>query len=210
MRLGPLILLLAFVGAAIAAELPPCCRAPLAMGNPTDRSLYLLESQWTSDVGRTVRLNVLRGRPQVVALFFTHCEYACPIVVEDMKRIERALPDELRDQVDFLLISLDPDRDTPEALREFRQRRQLATAQWTLLRGLEDDVRELAALLGVNFRKDERGQYAHANVITLLNAEGEVVHQQPGLNQSPQFILDALRKAIPKAGKPQAVPAQSR
>jgi protein SCO1/2 len=157
-----------------------------------------------------VRLNVLRGRPQVVALFFTHCEYACPIVVEDMKRIERALPDELRDQVDFLLISLDPDRDTPEALREFRQRRQLATAQWTLLRGLEDDVRELAALLGVNFRKDERGQYAHSNVITLLNAEGEVVHQQPGLNQSPQFILDALRKAIPKAGKPQAVPAQSR
>jgi hypothetical protein len=50
----------------------------------------------------------------------------------------------------------------------------------------------------VNFRKDERGQFAHSNVISLLNAEGEVAFQQMGLNQGPQQMLDALRRIFPR------------
>ena len=197
MRLGSLIAAAAALTiAAAAAELPPCCRVSAPAGEPTDRSLYLIESKWTSDVGKTVSLRVLRGRPQIVALFFTRCEYACPIIVEDIKRIERSLPESLRTNVDFLLVSLDSERDTPEALHEFRQRKQLGLSHWSLLRGRADDVRELAALLGVNFRKDERGQFAHSNVITLLNAEGEVVFQQVGLNQSPLPMVDALRSIL--------------
>jgi len=202
MRLGHLIITFACIANLGLAGDPPCCRAPLALGQPTDRSIYLLDSQWTSDVGKTIRLNVFRGRAQVVGLFFTHCEYACPIVLEDMKRIERALPEDQRDKVNFLLISLDAERDTPAVLHEFRDRRKLGTDHWSLLHGRDDDVREIAALLGINFRKDERGQFAHSNVITLLNAEGEVVHQQPGLNQSPEFILDALRRSKTPATGP--------
>lgn len=52
------------------AELPPCCRPALPAGKPTDHSLYQLDSMWTSDAGRKVNLSVLRGRPQVVAMFF--------------------------------------------------------------------------------------------------------------------------------------------
>ena len=58
-------------------------------------------------------------------MFFTRCENACPITVSDMKRIEVALPEVLHSRVGFTLISLDPDRDTPEALRAYRQRRTL-------------------------------------------------------------------------------------
>ena len=43
-------------------ELPPCCRPALPAGKPTDRSLYQLDSTWTSDVGRKVKLSVLRGQ----------------------------------------------------------------------------------------------------------------------------------------------------
>ena len=74
------------------AELPPCCRAALAAGKPTDRSLYQLDSTWTSDVGRKVKLGVLRGRPQILAMFFSNCEYACPILVNDIKKLEAKLP----------------------------------------------------------------------------------------------------------------------
>jgi protein SCO1/2 len=54
--------------------------------------------------------------------------------------------------------------------------------QWTLLRGDNGAVQELAMLLGVKFKKDARGQFAHSNLLTLLNAEGEIVHQHAGLN----------------------------
>ena len=174
---------------------PPCCRAALDLGKPTDQSLYLLDSTWTSDVGRQIKLGALRGRPQIVALFFTHCEYACPILVGELKAIEGRLPPEVLGKVDFLLVSIDSKRDTPAELAAFREKRQLTRERWTLLRGGADDVRELAALLGVNYAEDARGQFAHSNVITLLNAEGEIAFQHAGLKQEPAPLIAAIEKA---------------
>ena len=193
-----LALLLPF--ALLAAEpLPPCCRPALAAGQPTDKSLYLLDSTWTSDVGRQIKLGALRGRPQIVALFFTRCEYACPILVGELKAIEGRLPAEALDKVDFLLVSIDSKRDTAAELAAFREKRQLARERWTLLRGGADDARELAALLGVNYAEDSRGQFAHTNLITLLNAEGEIAFQQVGLKQPPTPMLAAIEKAVRNA-----------
>jgi protein SCO1/2 len=202
MRIPITLLLLA--AAALAAEpakpatkggQPPCCRAALDLGKPTDQSLYLLDSIWTSDVGREIKLGTLRGRPQVVVMFFTHCEYACPILVGELKAIEGKLSPELLGKVDFLLVSIDAKRDTPAELAAFREKRQLAPERWTLLRGGGDDVRELAALLGVNYAEDARGQFAHSNLITLLNAEGEIAFQQAGLKQDPALLMAAIAKA---------------
>lgn len=181
------------------AELPPCCRAALPAGKPTDRSLYQLDSNWTSDVGRKVKLGVLRGRPQILVMFFSNCEYACPILVNDMRKLEATLPSDVRAKVDFLLVSFDTKRDTPATLAAFRKKENLPIASWTLLRGAEDDVRELAALLGVNYAADSRGQFAHSNTITLLNAEGEIAFQHNGLNQDPAPLLSAIAKTAAKA-----------
>jgi protein SCO1/2 len=205
MKALPVLLLLATcAGAAEPAErqsatLPPCCRPALPARQPTDKSLYLLDSQWTSDVGREIQLGALRGRPQVVALFFTHCEYACPILVSELKAIESKLSPEVLRKVDFLLVSLDSKRDTPAALAAFREKRQLARERWTLLRGSADDVRELAALLGVNYSEGARGQFEHSNLLTLLNSEGEVAHQHTGLKQDPGALMAAIEKAAAHA-----------
>ncbi len=174
---------------------PPCCRVTLELGKPTDKSLYLLDSTWTSDVRREIKLGALRGRPQIVSLFFTHCEYACPILVSELKAIEGKLPPEVLAKVDFLLVSIDSKRDTPAELGAFREKHDLAREHWTLLRGGADDVRELAALLGVNYAEDSRGQFAHSNLITLLNAEGEINYQHTGLKQDPALLVAAIKNA---------------
>jgi protein SCO1 len=176
-----------------AEVLPPCCRPIAAQTNYTDKSLFQLESIWTSDAGRQVKLGVLRGRPQVVAMFFASCQFTCPLTVSDMKRIEAALPENLRTNTDFLLISFDSRRDTPAVLKAYRAERGLSTKNWTLLHGGPDDVRELAALLGVIYRQDANGNFAHSNVITVLNAEGEIVYQQPGLNLPTDDIVAKLK-----------------
>lgn len=190
------LLLTFLIAGVVGAGEPPCCRAPLPAGQPTDRSLYLLDSTWTSDVGKPVKLSVLRGRPQLVSMFFTHCEYACPILVNDLQKVERQLAPEVREKLDFLLVSFDSPRDTAATLAAFREKKQLTRERWTLLRGEADDVRELAALLGVNYAPDSRGQFAHSNLITLLNSEGEIVFQQVGLGQDPAALLLAIEKAV--------------
>ena len=172
--------------------LPPCCRPIAAQTNYTDKSLFLLDSTWTSDAGRKVKLGVLRGRPQVVAMFFASCQFTCPLTVSDMQRIEAALPENLRTNAGFLLVSFDSTRDTPAVLKTYRAKRELSNQNWTLLRGDPEDVRELAALLGVIYRQDANGDFAHSNVITVLNPDGEIVFQQPGVNVNPQEIVAKL------------------
>ncbi len=176
-------------------EKPPCCREIKSSAPVPDQSLYQLDSQWTSDQGRVIRLGNLQGQPQVIAMIFTSCEFACPIIVNDMKRISDALSPEVQRKVNFTLISFDHERDTPERLLAFRKRMGLPMAGWTLLRGEADDVRELAALLGVNYRKDARGQYAHSNLITVLNAQGEIVAQESGLNIRTEGIAEKITAA---------------
>lgn len=191
-----LSVLLAASLASAAAEKPPCCRRAEPVATPTDGSLYQLEFELTSDEGRRLRLGVLHGRPLLVAMFFTTCEYACPILVHDLQRIQAALPPELRSEMDFLLVSFDTESDTPAVLRAFRESKGLGKDHWTLLTGRAADVRELAALLGVNYKKDARGQFAHSNIITLLNREGEVAYQLAGLQQDPGALLAAVEKAV--------------
>lgn len=163
-----------------AKVVKPCCDEPKPSAPLTARSLYQLESAWANDAGATVRLRALRGRPVVAAMFFASCEYACPIIVSEMKRLSDTLPAEVRARAQFVLVSFDSARDTPAALKVYRERMALGE-NWTLLHGEPAAVQELAMLLGVKYSQDARGQFSHSNLITVLNPEGEVSHQRAGL-----------------------------
>jgi protein SCO1 len=163
-----------------AAPKPACCAEEKPAAPLSTRSLYQLEAKWTNDAGATVQLAALRGRPVVLAMFFAQCGYACPVLVSDMQRLRERLPAEVRAQAQFILVSFDVARDTVAALRSYREKAGLDDA-WTLLRGDESSVQELAMLLGVKFKRDANGQFSHSNVITVLNPEGEISHQRNGL-----------------------------
>lgn len=186
--------LLTIRGALAADATAPCCVVPPPTAKPaccceeqkpaaplSTRSIYQLDATWTNDAGRTQPLAALRGRPVVLAMFFASCEYACPVLVNDIKRLRAALPEAERDRAQLVLVTFDTVRDTPAALKAFRARMELGE-NWTLLRSDAGAVQELAMLLGVKYKQDARGQFAHSNLLTILNSEGEIVHQHAGLN----------------------------
>ncbi len=179
--------------ARLAAEGSTNAGATLSPVNYTDKSLYQVDSEWTTDAGAKTKLGALRGKPQVVIMFFASCQYACPLTIGDLKRIESALPETLRGRIGFTLISFDGEHDTPAVLHELRIKRELKGDQWTLLKGRPEDVRELAALLGVNYRKGVDGQFMHSNLITVLNSEGEIAFQQSGFNLPPDTVVAKLK-----------------
>lgn len=167
--------------APVAAAPASCCAELKAAAPLSTRSIYQLDASWTSDASGTASLTSLRGQPVVLAMFFAQCEYACPVLVNDMQRLRASLPEAIRAKAQFVLVSFDTARDTPAALRAFRERMSLDSS-WTLLRGDDSTVQDLAMLLGVKFKQDARGQFAHSNLITILNQEGEIAHQHAGLN----------------------------
>ena len=182
---------------AASAGKPSCCATNAELSAPfTDKSLYQLDSSWTNDDRQPLHLGQLRGRVQVVAMFFASCTYACPVIVRDMKRIEAGLPGNLRAKVGFTLVTIDTERDTPEALHAYRSVHQLPADRWTLLHGTPDDTLELAALLGVRFKREASGQFAHSNLITILNEQGEMIHQLAGLNQDISDTVKRITDAL--------------
>src|SRR5574341_1586474 len=70
-------------------------------------SVYNLESTWSDQDGAGIALGALRGRPQVIAMIYTSCQYVCPLVVNDMLKLEGRLPAPVRGQVGFALFSFD-------------------------------------------------------------------------------------------------------
>ena len=196
LTLASLVIAFLQTGCSTVSETPSCCAKPVASAQPvSDRSLFQLDSTWTNDKRDDLKLGALGGRPLVITMFFATCEYACPVLVHDMKKVQAALPEDARAKIGFVLVSFDSERDTPAALAEYRKIHELP-ANWTLLRGTPDDVLELAALLGVKFKKDARGQFAHSNLLTVLNPGGEVAHQQIGLNQSPDETVKQLLQPL--------------
>lgn len=174
-----------------------CCMAAVAPSKPlTDKSLYQLDSAWTNDDGRTVQFASLRGRPQIVVMFFASCQFACPLTLAQLKNLEAALPPKTRAAVGFTLVSFDSVRDTPAALKNYRAQHDLSRDNWTLLTGSPENVLDLAAVLGVKFKQDAQGQFSHSNLITLLDSDGEIVHQFAGLNPDNQELAAEIEKLI--------------
>jgi protein SCO1/2 len=173
----------------------PCCSEELPVGELPDTSIYQLDATWHNQDGAQVRLGSLRGRPVIVAMMFTTCQYACPRLMADLKAIEAKLVAG-RDQIEprFLLVSFDAEKDLPPVLEAYATEHGLDPRRWTLLHGKDDDVRELAAVLGIKYKKSDAIGFSHSNVITLLDADGRVSHQLKGLGAEPTGLLAALRK----------------
>lgn len=162
------------------------------------RSIYLLEGPWSKAGGGSFALADLRGRPVLVLLFYGTCQSACPVLVRDLQRIDAQLADQDRAGARYLLVSFDPTVDTPERLADYAKDHGLAADRWTLASGTPDQVRELAAVLGVNYRPTGDGHYSHTQRITILDRDGVVAESFDGMDRPIEPIVARAKQEIGK------------
>ena len=162
-----LLLCLSALGADATAP-PPAKPLP---GNSTLR----LPDRFVDQDGRAFTLAQRRGRPQLVAMFYSSCKYACPLLIDSGKGVEHVLTPAERGKLRILYISLDPARDQPKVLSALATQRKLDRARWTLATTDDAGVRRTAAVLGVRYRKLANGEFNHSSELILLDAEGRVV-----------------------------------
>lgn len=176
-----------------------CCNttedAEVAKTNEiSDESVFLLESQWENQQAEQKNLSDYGGKIVVGAMIFTNCPSACPRIVADIKLIESSLTEDERNQIQFLLISMDPERDNPAQMRRFAKDHRLDG--WEIIRSDKSATMEIANVLGVRVKPLKEGGFDHSNIIQLLNAKGEIVLQQQGLNINPEKTLTEIRRLL--------------
>lgn len=184
------------LGAVALANIGAPLAAPVVKPLPSD-SVYQLNAPMVDQSGRALAWGDLRGRPRVVSMFYSSCPYMCPLIVDSGKAIEHAMTPKEKSRLGITFISLDPKRDTPQALAALAAKRKLDPARWSLLRPAEGDVRAIAGLLNIRYRALADGEFNHTSVLILLDTDGRILarSEQVGTRLDPQFVA-AVHRAL--------------
>ena len=167
-------------------------------------SLFHLDAEWQTQSGESFRLGELTGQPTVITMIYGSCTTACPVLVNDALRIDRAVPETIRDRLQVVVVSFDPARDTPERMADYASDYDVDPQRWRFLHGEPGDIRNLADMLGVRYRDNGDGSFDHSNVVTLLDSEGRVAERNEGLARPVDPIVDALVDLHENATAPEA------
>jgi protein SCO1/2 len=169
--------------------------APLVSADVGDppQSIYQLSAKLVDQSGRVRDLDMHRGHPVLVTMFYGSCPLACPQLIDTLRSFERSLTPAERARVRVVLISLDPEHDTTESLSALATTRHIDLSRWTLVHTDEAAVRKVAAVLNIQYRRLPDGSYNHASVISLLTPQGEIAAQSSVLGKADERLASSLR-----------------
>jgi protein SCO1 len=84
-----------------------------------------------------------KGKITLMTMVFTHCPDICPMTTHNMHLVEQKLPDEIKDDVKLVVISFDPNRDSPSVLKKYADLREYDFRRWSLLSGDDQNTKEV-------------------------------------------------------------------
>jgi protein SCO1 len=179
------------------------------VGADTGGSVCDIDALWETDFGKEVKLCDLNGRVRIISMFYSTCQGVCSITKQDLQAIEASLSPTVRERVEFILVTLDPQRDTAQALRTCRRAEDLSPARWILLRGDNAATKKLAALLGIGSGRDASGRFIHSSELVVLDESGRIIHRHSGLRADLRGIASEIEAAAVKNPIAQSRPASS-
>lgn len=152
-------------------------------------NLHLLDEQ-----GQVVRTETLKDRWHLLFFGFTACPDVCPTTLSDMRQLLAQLPSDVSNQLQLILVSADPKRDTPDVLRTYLS---YYRAGFKGLTGEMEQLQKLSKALGLPFvpAEEPRGDYSvsHSGNLAILGPDGTL----RGHIRAP-FKLEGLKQALPQ------------
>jgi protein SCO1 len=140
----------------------------------------------------------LAGKPYLMFFGYTRCPDICPTVLVDLSALVTDLKKSGRPPIKILFVTLDPERDTVETLRDYVSSFGDGIIGLT---GTPDQIRSVAEDFHVYYGREamEGGDYAisHSGIVYLMDGHNQFVTAMPMGNHDE--ALDLLRKAVDEA-----------
>jgi protein SCO1/2 len=144
--------------------------------------------------GKSLTLSSLRKNTVVLAFLYTRCPDVCPLTAGQFRAAQRSLGDDAS-KVEFVAVSVDPEGDTPAAVREFSHLHDLSD-RWHYLIGPRQQLDAVWALYGIgSFTSSGARAVEHNDAIYLIDGRGReraILHSTDPTN----WLLDDLRALI--------------
>jgi protein SCO1/2 len=170
---------------------------------PLDKDLTKKSYNLINQKGEEVKFpEIIKGHLTVVGFIYTHCPDICPMTTHNMYLTEKELKKANINDVKFVALSFDPDRDSPEVLKKFAEVRELDFKSWTLLTGEKNIVNELMKRFDVKAimtdeRTDEEGipEYSmmHTDRISLIDENGILRKNYKGSTLNIEELVNDIK-----------------
>lgn len=143
-----------------------------------------------TDEGESVHFfdDLIKDKIVAVSFIYTRCPDTCPLETAQLVQVQNILGDRLGKDVFFYSISIDPDHDTPQVLKEYKE---LFKANWTFLTGKEEEITNLRKKLGLYIAEIQDGSNNHnVNMIIGNQTTGRWMKRSPFEN--PYVLADQI------------------
>lgn len=146
--------------------------------------------------GRQLAFFSLKGRPVLLTFMYIDCPDMCILTGHSLKRFVENLSPELKEKVVIVSISIDPENDTPEKLREYGSEYSDDFSKWYFTTTDSETLTKMIADLGFTFEKKGENEIEHLNRITLIRPDGVVARHFYGTDFDPKDIEESIRAVL--------------
>jgi protein SCO1 len=147
----------------------------------------------------------LKGKVFIICLIYTNCPDICPLIVNNMQRIQNRLFKEKIEDVNLVSVSFDPGRDRPSVLKEFTELREINTKSWQFLTGNQSDIDSLRKrlrflVIADDTTKTTEGKlnyyFVHTDRIFLIDKDLKVRNHYKGSEVNLDEITEDVKLLI--------------
>ena len=146
----------------------------------------------TSQHGERVTLSDYSGKVVAVAFIFTTCPDICPMLTASMAAVQEKLGADFGTRIAFVSITVDPERDTPEALKDYAEMFGADLDGWAFLTGDPATVADIGRRYGIFAAKSVGGSVDHTLLTSLVDKDGTLRVQYIGA----RFDLEEFRSDL--------------
>jgi len=148
--------------------------------------------------GKTLRFydDLIKDKVVAINFIYTNCGDMCPLETAKFRQVQQMLGEVVGKEVFLYSISIDPERDTPEALKQFMEKFEVGPG-WQFLTGKKEDITLLRKKLGLlGDESEERDLSAHRTNILLGNeTTGTWMKRSP--YENPKILANLLGYRLP-------------
>jgi protein SCO1/2 len=150
----------------------------------------------TDQNGRTISLASLKGKPVLFDFIYTTCPGPCLVLTTRMKAIADELGAALGSRAWFVSITVDPEHDSPAALRAYAKEQGADRDGWLFLTGAPADVERVMAAFKLKRARAGDGTVEHVLEFFLVSADGDPLKQYLASDVNPAKVAGDLREVI--------------
>jgi protein SCO1/2 len=149
-----------------------------------------------SQDGKPVTLIGLNGKVVAVTFLYTACPDICPLLTQKMVEVQDALGEDFGGKIHFVSITLDPERDTQEVLKDYATAWEAKLDGWSFLTGPAAAVTEVAHRYGIYAAKTPEGFIDHTLLTSIIDRRGMLRVQYMGSRFDPAEFRRDLQRLV--------------